>query len=182
MTIISSNDAILKISGESMGVGQLLFVRGVFAYMMFMLMIRLTNGPVICGSVVNRWNLFRATCECPATFCFVNSLGNLSIATASTRVWTVPILLTIGSAFFLGDKVSISQWIVVFVGFISVLLVTNPFGGGFSWVMVLPMMVAGFVVVRDMTTRRIDSETSSVLYRAGHIIAGSHGGRACFIA
>lgn len=91
MTIISSNDAILKISGESLGVGQLLFV-------------------------------------------------------------------------------------------ISVLLVTNPFGGGFSWVMVLPMMVAGFVVVRDMTTPRIDSETSSVLYRAGHIMAGSHGGRVCFIA
>ena len=162
MTMISSNDAILKISSESLGVGQLLFIRGMLASLIFMFIIRLTGRPIISGGVVNRWNLFRATCECLATFCFVTSLGILPIATASTLVWTAPIFLTICSALFLGEKVSISRWVAVFVGFVGVLLVTNPFGGNFSWVMVLPMMSAGFVVVRDMTTRRIDSEIHSV--------------------
>ena len=181
MTMISSNDAILKISSQSLGVGQLLFIRGMFAAMLFMLIIRLTGRPVISGSVVNRWNLFRATCECLATFCFVTSLGVLPIATASTLVWTAPIFLTICSALFLGEKVSISRWVAVFVGFIGVLLVTNPFGGDFSWVMVLPMMSAGFVVVRDMTTRRIDNEVHSVyIVLATLLLVGLVGGLTSF--
>lgn len=162
MTLISSNDAILKLSSESLGVGQLLFIRGVFASIVFMMIIRISGRPILSVSVINKWNLLRALCECLATFCFVSSLGQLPISTASTLVWTAPIFLTICSALFLGEKVSTGRWLAVGIGFVGLLFVTNPFGDGFSWAMILPLMTAGFVAVRDLTTRKIDAEIHSV--------------------
>lgn len=63
---------------------------------------------------------------------------------------------------FLGEKVSTGRWFAVGIGFVGLLFVTNPFGDGFSWAMTLPLMTAGFVAVRDLITRKIDTEIHSV--------------------
>lgn len=160
--MIASNDVILKLSTESLGIGQILFIRGCFAAAFFMLIIRLTGKPMINSGSVDRWSVLRACCECLATFCFIISLSALPIAIASTLTWTSPILLTIVSAVFLKERVSIGRWLAVFVGFVGVMFVTNPFGDSFSPIMVLPLVAACFVVMRDLLTKRVSNEIHSV--------------------
>jgi len=162
MALISSNDAIMKLSGEEMSVGQMLFVRGFFAVVLFSIYIKASGRPLWPNQMLNKWNWARASCECCATICFITSLTLLPIATASTLVWITPILLTIAAAWLLKERVSAGRWIAVTAGFGGVLLVTNPFGDSFSLAMLLPLCAAVFVSLRDLVTRRIDQRLDSI--------------------
>ena len=43
MTLLSSNDVIMKLSSENLGVGQMLFIRGMIAIVIFSLVIRISG-------------------------------------------------------------------------------------------------------------------------------------------
>ena len=161
MAMISSNDAIVKVSSEDLGIGQILFIRGIFAIVVFLSLIRITGNQWLSWSMLDRFNLARAGAECLATVFFVTGLTMLPIATASTLVWTSPILLTVCSALVLREKVTLVRWLAVWTGFAGVLCVTNPFGSEFSWPMFLPLAAAAFVVIRDLLTRKLDAGIDS---------------------
>lgn len=162
MAMISSNDALMKLSSDELGVGQLLFVRGSLAVILFSLFIKLSGKPILPRQVFNRWNGLRALCECCATICFITGLTLLPIAIASTLVWTTPMLLTLAAAMLLKETVSTGRWLAVLAGFAGVLLVTNPFGAAFTPAMLLPLLAAVFVTARDLTTRHIDKAVDSL--------------------
>ena len=162
MAMISSNDMLMKLSSTELGVGQLLFVRGSLAVILFSAFIKLSGRPLLPRHAFGRWNGLRALCECVATVCFITGLTLLPIATASTLVWTTPMLLTLAAATLLKEDVTTGRWVAVCVGFLGVLLVTNPFGESFSMAMLLPLLAAVFVTLRDLMTRRIDSNVDSL--------------------
>jgi len=162
MIMISSNDTIMKLSSAELSVGQLLFVRGGFAVMLFAMFIKLTGREILPAGLFAKMNLTRAFCECAATVCFITSLTLLPIAIASALVWITPLLLTVSAALILRERVLAGRWLAVVLGFIGVLLVTNPFGEEFSSAMGLPLLAALFVCIRDLATRRIDQRLDSV--------------------
>ncbi len=161
MSMISTNDAIMKLSSAELGVGQLLFVRGTLAVLIFSAIIRFGGRPILPGGMFTRWNGLRALCECCATACFITGLTLLPIAIAATLVWITPMLLTIAAALVLREEVRFGRWMAVLVGFGGVLLVTRPFDGHFTPAMLLPLAAACFVTVRDLVTRRIDRALDS---------------------
>ena len=161
MVMISSNDAIVKLSSEDLGVGQMLFVRGSFAVLIFSAYIKFKGLPIVPRGGFTGWVSMRAVCECCATVCFVFSLTLLPIAIASTLVWTSPILVTIAAAVILREHVSVARWLAVLFGFIGVVMVTNPFDAEFSSAMLLPLAAAVFVCARDLFTQRIVSTLHS---------------------
>lgn len=161
MAMISSNDAIIKLASESLSIGQILFIRGALACLILGVVIKMTGRPIFPRRGVSRINILRASLETAATLCFVTGLSLLPIATASTLVWTSPLLLTLFAAVFLKEQVSRTRWMAVSVGFGGMLLVTQPFGAKFTPAMLLPLLAAVFVATRDMVTRRIDNNLHS---------------------
>lgn len=156
MTMISSNDAIIKTASENLSIGQILLIRGAMACLVLGAIIRFSGRPLLPQAVFSRVNLLRASLETAATLCFVTGLSLLPIATASTLVWTSPLLLTLMVSLFLKERVAPARWMAVGAGFIGMLLVTQPFGGEFAPAMALPLVAALFVAARDVVTRRID--------------------------
>ena len=71
-------------------------------------------------------------------------------------------LLTVAAALVLREHVSVGRWLAVLVGFAGVLLVTRPFDEHFSPAMLLPLIAAVFVTMRDLVTRRIDRNLDSL--------------------
>lgn len=161
MTMISSNDAFIKTASESLGIGQILFLRGTMACMIMAAIIKLSGRPLLPRASLSRINVLRATLETAATLCFITGLSLLPIATASTLVWTSPLLLTLLAAILLKEHVAPARWIAVAMGFAGTLLVTQPFGAGFSTAMTLPLLAALFVAARDIVTRHIDRSLHS---------------------
>ena len=156
MAMISSNDAIIKTASESITIGQILFVRGTIACFILGIVIRASGRPLLPKIGFSRVNLLRGTLETAATLCFVTGLSLLPIATASTLVWTSPLLLTLLAAVVLKEKVVKARWLAVAIGFLGMLFVTQPLGAEFSLAMTLPLLAAFFVAARDVVTRKID--------------------------
>jgi len=161
MAMISSNDALIKSASESLSVSQILLLRGIMACMFFAALIRFSGQRVFPQAMLDRANLLRGALEVATTLCFVTGLSLLPIAIATTLVWTAPILLTLVGAGLLKEAVSGARWLAVLAGFAGVLLITRPFGAGFTWAMLLPLLAACLVAIRDFVTRRIDPGISS---------------------
>ncbi len=162
MSFISCNDAIIKTMTETLGIGQVLFVRGSLACMLFICILKFRKMPVFPNMALSRINLARASCEMCATLCFITGLSLMPIATVSTLTWTSPILSTLLAALILKENVVLLRWVAVLTGFIGIALVTNPFSGVFNYVMFLPILAAAFVSCRDIFTRRIPAELNSI--------------------
>lgn len=161
MIMISTNDALIKSASDSLSVSQIMLVRGVMACLFFGALIKLSGRELFPRLILDRSNLLRGVLEIATTLCFVTGLSLLPIAVATTLVWTSPILLTLVGAVLLRETVPASRWLAVLAGFTGVLLITRPFGAGFSWAMILPLLAAGLVAVRDFVTRRIDPRVGS---------------------
>ncbi len=156
MAMISTNDALIKSASEALSVSQILAVRGVIACLVFGALIKLSGRPLFPRLMLDRANLLRGILEVVTTLCFVTGLALLPIATATTLVWTSPILLTIVGAVLLGETVTRARWIAVCAGFTGVILITQPYGSGFSAAMLLPLAAAFFLAIRDFVTRQIN--------------------------
>lgn len=156
MVLLSSNDVFMKLSSEHLSIGQMLFIRGVFAVTVFSFAIRLTGRPVIDRAARSKWVVLRALCECAITICFISGLSLLPIATASTLAWTSPMFLAVVAAVVLKENVTIKRWLVVLIGFAGVVLITNPASEEFSPAMLLPLAAAALISVRDLVTRQLD--------------------------
>lgn len=161
MAMISSNDALIKSASEDLSIAQILLIRGIVACLIFGALIKSTGRPLFPGVIVDRTNLLRGALEIAATLCFVTGLSLLPIATATTLAWTSPLLLTVVGVVLLREPPTATRWLAVLAGFAGVLLITRPFGAGFSAAMVLPLLAAFLVAMRDFVTRKIDPRISS---------------------
>jgi len=161
MTMITTNDAIVKHITEVFNVGQIMFLRGALIFVIFACVMRLRGQPVFQQRSLHRWNLMRALFELGATLFFLTGLSLLPIAVASTLGFSSPIFLALLAATVLKEKVGFDRWAVILIGFGGVLLITNPFAAEASWVVIFPIVCAFFVALRDIAIRYVPSDLPS---------------------
>ena len=155
MTMITINDAVIKHLTQVFNIGQIMFLRGSLVCLLFAIVMLLKRQPVMIKESFHKWNLIRAMLELAATFSFLTGLSMLPIATASTLGFSSPIFLAILAAFMLGEKVSITRWLVIIAGFCGVMMITNPFQETIDWAVVFPLACALIVALRDIVIRYV---------------------------
>ena len=121
-------DLIVKWS-EHYPLGQVLFFRGFFGLLFYFLIIpkdRLHN-----FYYTKRLGLHFLRCSFGliALLAIFIALRNLPLATVVSISFAAPIFTTIFSIFFLSEKVGLFRWLAVFVGFVGIIIITEP---GFS--------------------------------------------------
>ena len=161
MSMITTNDAIIKHITEVFNVGQIMFLRGALICVIFAGVMRLRGQPVFQRRSLHRWSLFRALFELCATLFFLTGLSLLPIAVASTLGFSSPIFLALLAAVVLKEKVGLDRWLVILIGFGGVLLITNPFAAGASWAVIFPIVCAFFVALRDIAIRYVPNDLPS---------------------
>ena len=161
MTMITTNDAIVKHITQVFNIGQIMLLRGALIVIIFACVMRLRRQPVFTRRSLHRWNLLRAFFELGATLFFLTGLSLLPIAVASTLAFASPIFLAVLAALFLRERVGFDRWIVILVGFGGILLITNPFTEEASWAMVFPLVCAVFVALRDFAIRHVPADIPS---------------------
>ncbi len=70
--------------------------------------------------------LLRTSCVCAAMFCTYFTYTHLPLALATSIGFTTPIFTILLSILFLKEKVSLSHWILIIIGYIGVLIITRP--------------------------------------------------------
>lgn len=161
MSMITTNDAIVKYITEVFTIGQIMFLRGAVICIIFAFVMGLRRQPVFDRQILHRWNLLRGLFELCATLAFLTGLSLLPIAVASTLGFSSPIFLAILATLVLKEKVGIDRWIVILIGFGGVIMITNPFSDSASWAVIFPIICAFFVALRDIAIRYVPQEIPS---------------------
>ncbi len=161
MTMITTNDAIVKHITQVFNVGQIMFLRGALICIVFAAIMSLRGQKIFNPATLHRWNLARAGFELCATLFFMTGLSLLPIAVASTLGFSSPIFLALLAAVVLREKVGLLRWLIIFAGFGGVMLITNPFDESASWAVVLPIICAVFVALRDLAIRYVPGDIPS---------------------
>lgn len=160
--LLTANDALMKSMVESLPVGQILGLRGVFALLVVLLL-----APWVGGRAKLRVHRLRDVTLCSGLlvmniFIFPFSLPYLPLADAIILAYTSPIWVVALAPLLIGERTGWQQWLAVAIGFVGACLVIKPQGGTIHWAVSLPLFVALLVGLRDIVTRRIAARENAL--------------------
>jgi drug/metabolite transporter (DMT)-like permease len=152
--VLTAGDALMKSLVQSLPVGQTVGLRALFALATVLLIVPWAGGfhrlrvrapgKVLLVSGLLVFNLF----------VFPISLRYLPLADAIILAYTSPIWVVALAPVLLKEQVGWRQWLAVLVGFLGACLVIKP-GASIHWAVLLPLVVALSVGLRDIATRKI---------------------------
>jgi len=157
----TTNDTLVKIVSEALGIGQIMFVRGVFATtLMAVLVWRLKQWAPV-STLRHPAVAARLIGELGATYFFLTALANLPLANVSAVFQALPLVVTVVAAVFLGEYVGPRRWAAILVGFIGVLIILRPGLEGFNVYSLYVLACVACCAFRDLATRKIPAEVPS---------------------
>tara|TARA_B100000965_G_C19544818_1_gene737272 strand:- start:551 stop:1402 length:852 start_codon:yes stop_codon:yes gene_type:complete len=98
-----------------------------------------------------------------ANICFFYSISIISMAKALTLAFVAPLITTVLSPIFLGEKVGIKRWSAVIIGFIGILVVIRPGFIEFNLASFAAIGTGCFYGVYLIITRKLHSTDSPLL-------------------
>ncbi|MFN5995654.1 MAG: DMT family transporter [Paracoccaceae bacterium] len=123
-------------------------------------------------------HFWRSASQFGATTFFFLSLPHVGLAEATAIADINPVLITLGAALFLGEKLGPRRIAGVFVALAGALIVIRPGAGVFSWWAILPLLCAISYATSALLTRKVgaqESVWSSMVYASlfGTLAAGA---------
>lgn len=123
-------------------------------------------------------HFWRSASQLGATSFFFLSLPHIGLAEATAIADTNPVLITLGAALFLGEKLGPRRVAGVVAALIGALIVIRPGAGIFTWWALMPVGCALSYATSALLTRKIGAQESvwaSMVYAAlfGTIAAGA---------
>jgi drug/metabolite transporter (DMT)-like permease len=183
MAGFTCNDAFLKSVAGELPMFQAVFLRGLIATTLAGCLawqqgaLRFRAGRRDTGLVA-----LRTRGEIGGTVCFLTALFNMPIANASAILQSVPLAVTLGAALFLREPVGWRRYLAIGVGFLGVLIIVRPGSEGFNSYALWAVAAIGFIVLRDLATRRLSPDVpgTGVVLVAGAAITLTAGVAAPF--
>ncbi|WP_123151509.1 DMT family transporter [Mesorhizobium delmotii] len=157
------NDAITKVSSESMNMAQVMLIRGVFASLFVGLLAWQRGALALPGSMLQPMVAVRVAGEAGATVSFLVALAHLPIANVSAVLQALPLAVTMGAALVFNEGVGWRRWLAIAIGFAGVLIIVRPGFEGFSVYSLLALACVGCCAVRDLATKRIPQAIPTLL-------------------
>jgi len=156
-------DAGIKWLSAEVAVLQILFLRSLFG-LLFLGASTGFSGERISLKVSRPWLLvLRTGINILSWILFFTSLKYLPLATAVALFFSFPLFLTIISVPLLGETVGMRRILAIVVGFVGVLLITNP-GEGLSMPALMMLGAAlGWAIVASLTRILGESENTTTL-------------------
>lgn len=170
--LLTLNDAVSKHLTESYPIGQIICLRQAAAFLFILPYAMATTGTSALRVVNRGGQSLRALLFAAGTGVVLWSLSLLPLSFVIVVLFSSPIFVAMLSAPVLGERVDGRQWAAIAAGFIGVLVIVRPAGGGFEWAALLPVCAALTNGLRDTLTRRLSrTETSiSVLFWSGVVV------------
>jgi drug/metabolite transporter (DMT)-like permease len=148
-----TNDTLMKLVSTELPLGEILLLRGVMATTLVGLIVVFTGTHVSLAIFKDRAMFWRTLSEVMSAYLYLIALFHIAIANSNTIIQVVPLMVTAGAAIFLREHVGWRRWSAIAVGFVGVLVVIRPGLSGFNEFSLLALASAGFIALRDMTTR-----------------------------
>ncbi|MCB1477660.1 MAG: DMT family transporter [Rhodobiaceae bacterium] len=168
-----TNDACVKLAGETLPLGMIIFVRGMMASAMLAALavamrqvkpIPRTAWKPLGGRIVGEWF---------ATLLYLTALLAMPLANATAILQAMPLVMTVLAAFLFKEKVGWRRWSAIACGFVGMLMVVQPGMEGFDSNALYAVAALGFVALRDLSNRFIDRDVPTVMVTLVTMIAAT---------
>ena len=105
-------------------------------------------------------HFFRSLTMFLAMSCFIYSTFYLPLTTLYSIIFTIPLLITIGGAVFLNEKVSWRRYTATIIGFIGALIAIDPLSSEFSKISILAIIMPFFPAISYLIVRKYGNQES----------------------
>ncbi len=120
--------------------------------------------------------LFRGLITLCAWICYFTAARSLTLAQLLCLYFAAPLMITVLASPLLGERVSGGRWAAVLVGFVGVLVATDPWGVPFSLATALVLLAAalwGYGVILMRQIARRESSLLQITYINAVFLVGS---------
>lgn len=147
------NDTFIKLASEALPTGQIIFVRGLIATPLIVLLAWRFGALANLGSLRHRSVVWRTVGEMGSTALYLTALFHMPLANATAILQIVPLITTAAAAIFLRERVGPRRWSAVLLGLAGVMLIVRPGLEGFNAWSLVALSAMAFIAVRDLSSR-----------------------------
>lgn len=155
-------DAVAKLLGQSVPVGQLLLLRFLIQALLLIPLVWVTGRFWRMRGRVLWLALLRTVLHLFGIGAMFTALQYLPLADAVAIAFVMPFIMLLLGKFFLGEEVGSRRFIACVVGFIGTLLVVQPSFAEVGWPALLPLVVAVNFSFFMLMTRQIAKDTDPI--------------------
>ena len=156
-------DAIIKQLTSRLSPGQIMVMIGLGGTLGFYILARYNGQKLTQEIAFNRWVVGRTLSELVGTGFFVLSLAMVPITTISAIIQVSPLLVTLGAAVLLREKVGVRRWSAILIGLLGVVIILRPWSAEFDAAALLAVLGVVGLSARDLATRPIPNKTPSLV-------------------
>ena len=157
------NDALMKVVSSELPLLQAIFLRGLAASALILLFAWRAGALAFRPRRADAIPLaLRTFAEIGSTLCFLTALFNMPLANATAILQASPLAVALAAAWLLGEPVGWRRYLAITVGFLGVLIIVRPGAEGFTAYSLLALAAVGFIVIRDLATRRLTAATPNL--------------------
>ncbi|WP_225026480.1 DMT family transporter [Xinfangfangia pollutisoli] len=167
MAVFTLNDTVMKAVMQSVPMFQAMFLRGILATALLLLLAwHMGALSVRLSPRDRRFVALRALFEVLSTLTFFAALRHMPLANLSAIMQALPLVVTLAAVLLLGEKVGWRRGLAIGVGLMGVLIIIRPGPEGFSIWSAMGLLAVLSVMGRDLSTRQMSRAVPSVLVAA----------------
>lgn len=156
MVAFTTNDMAVKWLSGGYPLHEIVFFRSSIAIVITLaVLVPMEGGYRILRSPRPGLHLLRGLSVVIANLTFFASIAVLPLAEATAIFFVAPLMITLLSIPFLGEKVGLRRFAAVAVGFVGVIVMIRPGAEGFHWAAVLPLIAATAYAALQILTRKL---------------------------
>ena len=161
MAAFAVEDAIIKALSAELPPGQIVATIGLGGALAFGAVALRRREAVISRDLLAPPVMIRNLAEMTSTAAYVMALSLIPLSVASAILQGVPLVVTMGAALVLGERVGARRWAAVAVGLCGVLVIVRPGMAAFEPASLLAVLGMATLAARDLATRRVPERVST---------------------
>lgn len=161
MAGLAVTDALLKLLGGAIPVGQLMVIQGIGGTLIFGALSLRQGDRHWVQNFILPTVIWRNVFEMTAAASFLTALVLVPLSTLSSILQANPLLVTLGAALWWKEPVGPRRWAAIVVGLCGVLLIIRPWSDSFDIAALLCVVATVALAMRDLLTRRLPSTVTT---------------------
>ena len=149
-------DLLVKWSGDY-PTGQVMFFRGFFGILPTYFLIPKDRLKTFYKTKRPKEHFFRCLMGLMAIIAIIIALRELPLAVVVSHAYAAPLFITILSIFLLSEKVGVFRWLAVLIGFVGVIVISEPGFKEMNYLYFLPLVFCIGMAFVTITIRKLSS-------------------------
>ena len=158
------NDAFVRLAGDSLPLAQILFYRALLTTITLVLVAFYTGVLKLSVSSQDKWLIFfRSVTEALTAYFFLTAVMNMPFANVTAILQILPMTVTLAAAVMFKEKVGAFRILLIFLGFLGVILIINPAKDGFTIYAGYALISVLLITIRDLLSRKLSVDVPTLM-------------------